>query len=36
MINDQPETLDDNFNCRQFNGVERNDTSKLLLLDEQN
>ena len=36
MINDQPETLDDSFNGRQFNDVERNDTSKSLLFDEQN
>ena len=36
MINDQSITLDDTFNGRQFNGLERNDTSKSLLLDEQN
>ena len=36
MINDQSITLDDTFNDRQFNGLERNDTSKSLLLDEQN
>ena len=36
MINDQSITLDDTFNGQQFNGLERNDTSKSLLLDEQN
>ena len=36
MINNQSITLDDTFNGQQFNGLERNDTSKSLLRDEQN
>ena len=34
MINDQSITLDDSFNDRQFNVLERNNTSKSLFLDE--
>ena len=36
MINDQSITLDDTFNVRPFTGLARHDTSKSLLLDEQN